>query len=243
MTHYREVQLCTAEEEQDLARRIRAGDRAAYDELVERNLPLVRRLCRRFWGTSLFDDAVQQGDMGLMKAAEKFDPDRGVRFSSYAAVWIRQYIQRYRGNDRTIRVPNYLWHVEAYRNKPHHPGRDDEGAEKRERRIAAAELASMCPVSLSRPINNDEDTVADGIPDPEDDDDGGEDRELIGRLMSVLEPRAREIIAARFGIGRDRDETLQEIGDRLGITRERVRQLERDALEAMRRELQAAGIA
>lgn len=242
------VPLLSAEEEAALARAAQAGDEDARRRLSEANLRLVVSVAKRYAGRGLpFLDLIQEGNLGLMKAAEKFEPDRGFKFSTYATWWIRQSITRAIADQgRTIRIPVHL--VESINRVKKTAGEllrrtgreptaqlDMEPARVRE----LIQLAQD-PISLETPVGEEEDAhLEDFIQDDEAGvpaDEAG--RQLLRReLMNVLKsltPREERVIALRFGLEDGRARTLEELGREFNVTRERVRQIEAKALRKLR---------
>ena len=248
-----QVPLLTAEQETELARAAQAGDEDARRRLSEANLRLVVSVAKRYAGRGLpFLDLIQEGNLGLMKAAEKFEPERGFKFSTYATWWIRQSITRAIADQgRTIRIPVHL--VESI-NRVKKTAGDllrKNGREPTVEEIAVRldmeparvrELLQLAqdPISLETPVGEEEDAhLEDFIQDEEAGvpvDEAG--RQLLRReLFSVLKsltPREERVIALRFGLEDGRARTLEELGQEFNITRERVRQIEAKALRKLR---------
>ena len=248
-----QVPLLTAEQETELARAAQAGDEDARRRLSEANLRLVVSVAKRYAGRGLpFLDLIQEGNLGLMKAAEKFEPERGFKFSTYATWWIRQSITRAIADQgRTIRIPVHL--VESI-NRVKKTAGDllrKNGQEPTVEEIAVRldmeparvrELLQLAqdPISLETPVGEEEDAhLEDFIQDEEAGvpvDEAG--RQLLRReLFSVLKsltPREERVIALRFGLEDGRARTLEELGKEFNVTRERVRQIEAKALRKLR---------
>ena len=248
-----QVPLLTAEQETELARAAQAGDEDARRHLSEANLRLVVSVAKRYAGRGLpFLDLIQEGNLGLMKAAEKFEPERGFKFSTYATWWIRQSITRAIADQgRTIRIPVHL--VESI-NRVKKTAGDllrKNGLEPTVEEIAVRldmeparvrELLQLAqdPISLETPVGEEEDAhLEDFIQDEEAGvpvDEAG--RQLLRReLFSVLKsltPREERVIALRFGLEDGRARTLEELGKEFNVTRERVRQIEAKALRKLR---------
>ena len=248
-----QVPLLTAEQETELARAAQAGDEDARRHLSEANLRLVVSVAKRYAGRGLpFLDLIQEGNLGLMKAAEKFEPERGFKFSTYATWWIRQSITRAIADQgRTIRIPVHL--VESInrvkktagdllRKKGREPTVEEIAVRLDMEPARVRELLQLAqdPISLETPVGEEEDAhLEDFIQDEEAGvpvDEAG--RQLLRReLFSVLKsltPREERVIALRFGLEDGRARTLEELGKEFNVTRERVRQIEAKALRKLR---------
>ena len=247
------VPLLTSEREKELAERMAVGDEEAKTELVEANLRLVVSIAKRYVGKGMFFlDLIQEGNLGLMKAVDKFDYTKGYKFSTYATWWIRQAITRAIADQaRTIRIPVHMVEtihkVSRYqRQMLQELGREPTPAEIGEKMGMSAEKVreimkvALDPVSLETPIGEEEDShLGDFIPDedtpsPADDASATILREMIERELNTLTPREAHVIKLRFGLYDGRTRTLEEVGKEFDITRERIRQIESKALRKLR---------
>jgi len=255
------VKLLTPEEEQDLARRVQAGDAEAQKRLVEANLRLVVRIARRYLhrGLSLLD-LIEEGNVGLLHAARKFQPDRGTRFSTYATWWIRQAVVRALANQaRTIRLPVHVELLLAQYVKQRNALTQKLGRAPTLEEVAAVmnrpageleELESLRqqPVSLDKPTGEDgKGNLGETVADPNASAGTGLAAMLRARadlagVLQDLPDRERTVVTLRFGLGGEEPLTLERIGQRLGLTRERVRQIESTALQHLRRLLAARDV-
>lgn len=246
--------LLKPHEEVSLARRIQKGDSEARQQMIQANLRLVVKIAHDYnnFGLPLLD-LISEGNIGLIKAVERFDPDKGGKLSTYAAWWIKQSIKRALANQsKTIRLPVHLVDkiakmrritVELQEELEREPT-DEEIAfvmEMPTHKIAHLKSVSTRPTSLDAPVGDDDNTEFGDLVSDENATTPYENLNQksliddISELLSGLEPREAEIIRRRFGLGGERPETLEEVGIRFNITRERVRQLQNTALQQMRR--------
>jgi RNA polymerase primary sigma factor len=252
-----QVRLLTPQEEIDLAARIKKGDKKAREQMIKANLRLVVKIARDYEGIGLpLLDLISEGNIGLMKAVERFDPAKGGKLSTYAAWWIKQSIKRALANQsKTIRLPVHLVDKISKMRRvalqmSEELGReptDEELAEEvgmASAKVSQLKTVSIRPASLDAPISDDDTTEFGEIV-------GDEEaltpfeylrdqnlRDEVSDLISVLDEREKKIIFSRFGLDGGKPKTLEEVGRKFGVTRERIRQLQNIALMKLRRALQ-----
>ena len=248
--------LLTHGEEIDLGRRTRRGDETARSELIERNLRLVIPMAKKYRGKGLpLGDLIQEGNIGLMRAADKFDPEKGFRFSTYATWWIRQAIQRaIADKGRTIRVPVHMGEkirkmARTYNELSTELEREPTDKEVAEElgwdvdRVKDVKSAIPDAMSLNQQLSSDEGSseLGDFVEDERESEEAGEVvRELeTRRLVESVErlpERQRRVLVRRYGLDGEKPSTLADLSEELAISRERVRQLQREAERALRDE-------
>jgi RNA polymerase primary sigma factor len=246
--------LLTLEEETALARRVLKGDEAARQKMIQSNLRLVVRIAKDYdnFGLSLMD-LISEGNFGLIKAVERFDPDKGGKLSTYASWWIKQAIKRaLASNGKTIRLPVHMVDRIAQMRRVTARLTAELGREPHNEEIAAAMEIPLAKVvhmksianraaSLDQPVGEEGDaTLGDLVKDdsertPFETLRGKSDNAEIAEMLGALEPREAEILTHRFGLNGESPLTLEEVGERFKLTRERVRQLQQSALMQLRR--------
>ena len=247
------IPLLTADEEVALAKRIEAGDQTAKDELIQANLRLVVSIAGHYNNRGMqYLDLIQEGNMGLIKAADKFDYRKGFKFSTYATGWIRQSITRALADQaRTIRIPVHMVEtinrlIRTSRQLMQDLGREPTTAEiadamhLTEARVQEIIKIAQDPVSLETPIGEEEDShLGDFIPDesapaPADAAFYALQREQLMEVLDTLTEREKKVICLRYGLDGGKSYTLEEVGEIFKVTRERIRQIEAKALRKLR---------
>jgi len=247
------VKLLTPAEELALARRIKRGDKAAREHMIKANLRLVVKIARDYEGLGVpLLDLINEGNLGLMKGVEKFDPDKGAKLSTYAAWWIKQNIRLALANQsKTIRLPVHVVDRLAHLRRAEVKLRETLGHDPSEeelahelnldaRRVRRYRQASQAPLSLDAPISDDDsnrvsETVADpNAAQPFDRLVRETDTELVREVLATLSPREGAILSLRFGLEDGNPRSLEEIGEYFDLTRERIRQIQELALKKLR---------
>jgi RNA polymerase primary sigma factor len=253
MNRLTRLRLLTFDEEVELAARVQRGDARAKDRLVEANMRLVINIAKNYHNPLVpFEDLVQEGAIGLMTAAERFDPAKGYRFSTYATHWIRQAISRAIDNKaKAIRIPAHVseslrklerMRALLVRENGEEPSPELLGQRLgiSARKVNALLQAGQEPVSLDMLVGEEENTTLASLifdrtaANPQEAVLGAEMQHQLSSLLSILTPREREIMQKRLGFEDDSAQVLQEIGEKLHISRERVRQIEVQALRKLK---------
>jgi RNA polymerase primary sigma factor len=249
-----QVELLTPEQEIQLAKRIQKGDEQAREHMIKANLRLVVKIARDYEGMGLpLLDLINEGNIGLMKGVERFNPAKGAKLSTYAALWIKQAIRRALGNQsKTIRLPVHvvdkMAHIRLAERKLREAfGReatDEEVAEEMGfslRQVKLYREAGKAPVSLDAPLSEGEDgkQVSEVVADPNvvaayDQMIKQGDNEMLHEVLETLTERERNILSLRFGLEGDSPKTLEQVGEHYGLTRERIRQIQEEALVRLR---------
>ena len=251
-TYLREINstaLLSAEEEKELARRISQGDIEARDQMVRANLRLVVNIARSYVGKGLsLQDLIEEGNLGLLRAVEGFDPNMNTRFSTYASYWIKQSIKRALVNTaKTIRIPAYMMELLAKWRRATNRLQDELGRPPTHEEVARFMGLPRKKLNIIKKAIR----VYNALPQPDPQDDGWsieeilmdsrsktpdteivetDDLHTVLELLDKMDPREAAVLRMRFGLDDEEPKTLKEIGERLGLTRERVRQIENEAL-------------
>jgi RNA polymerase primary sigma factor len=249
-----QVKLLTPQEEIDLAAKIKKGDKKAREQMIKANLRLVVKIARDYEGIGLpLLDLISEGNIGLMKAVERFDPSKGGKLSTYGSWWIKQSIKRALANQsKTIRLPVHLVDkiskmrrtaMRLQEELGREPTDDELGGELgiSASRVAQMRMAAIRPASLDAPIgdedsNNFAEVVQDEAADtPYEQLEEKTVTRMLQEMVKTLDPREATILRARFGLDGGPERTLEEVGEKFGVTRERVRQIQNIALKKLRK--------
>ena len=249
-----QVKLLTVQEEIDLAKRIKKGDKKAREHMIKANLRLVVKIARDYEGIGLpLLDLISEGNIGLMKAVERFDPKKGGKLSTYGSWWIKQSIKRALANQsKTIRLPVHLVDKISKMRRMSMKLQEEIGREPNDEELAAElgttaarvsqmRTASIRPASLDAPVGDDDSNTYSEIVEDEravNPYDELEDKTVTGMLQEMvkhLDDREATILRFRFGLDGGNEKTLEEVGEKFGVTRERVRQIQNLALRKLRK--------
>lgn len=249
-----QTKLISPAEERELARRIKKGDAVAREQMIKANLRLVVKIARDYEGLGVpLLDLISEGNIGLMKAVDRFDANKGAKFSTYGAFWIKQAIRRALDNQaKTIRLPSHVVERLGILQKAatrlteqlgREPSDEELAAETglSERKVAHYRRASATPASLDAPVSDDVDSgkVAEIVADekaglPSEMLSASVDMDLMRELLDGLDEREMTVLRRRYGLDGEQEKTLEEIGVDYGLTRERIRQIENAALKKLR---------
>jgi RNA polymerase primary sigma factor len=257
LTEIGQVKLLTPEEEIALARRIKRGDKKAREHMIKANLRLVVKIARDYEGMGVpLLDLISEGNIGLMKGVERFDPRKGAKLSTYAALWIKQQIRRALANQgKTIRLPVHVVDKVSHIRRAEMKLRevldreptDEELAHELDLdagRVRRYRLASRAPVSLDAPLGDDDSNrISEVVADPNAAAPFARvvqetDTKLVREILESLPERERIILTLRFGLSDDTERTLEEIAKRFDLTRERIRQIQEQALRTIRAKME-----
>jgi RNA polymerase primary sigma factor len=249
-----QVKLLTPQEEIELAARIKKGDKKAREQMIKANLRLVVKIARDYEGIGLpLLDLISEGNIGLMKAVERFDPSKGGKLSTYGSWWIKQSIKRALANQsKTIRLPVHLVDKISKMRRTAMRLQEEFGREPTDEelgeelgisasRVAQMRMAAIRPASLDAPIgdedsNNFAEVVQDEAADtPYEQLEDKTVTKMLQEMVKTLDPREATILRARFGLDGGPEKTLEEVGEKFGVTRERVRQIQNIALKKLRK--------
>ena len=251
------TKLLTAKEEVQLARRIQKGDDSAREHMIKANLRLVVKIARDYenYGLPLLD-LINEGNIGLMRAVEKFDPRKGAKLSTYAAWWIKQSIRRALSDQsKTIRIPVHatdkLLHIRKAATKLEEElGREPTAEEISDeldipaKQVRQLQTAAIRPTSLDAPLGDDDSNrISDVIADdratsPYQDLEDKTNADMVREVIGILDPREMTILQYRFGLDGGGEKTLEEVGVKFGVTRERIRQIQNVALRKLRKKIE-----
>ncbi len=252
-----QTKLLTPKEEVQLARRIQRGDDSAREHMIKANLRLVVKIARDYenYGLPLLD-LINEGNIGLMRAVEKFDPRKGAKLSTYAAWWIKQSIRRALSDQsKTIRIPVHatdkLLHIRKTATKLEEElGREPTAEEIGDeldipaKQVRQLQTAAIRPASLDAPLGDDDSNrIADVIADdratsPYQDLEDKTNADMVRQVIGILDPREMTILRYRFGLDGGGEKTLEEVGEKFGVTRERIRQIQNVALRKLRKKIE-----